>query len=366
MRGLSLALFLRDRLLFIVMALLIVLLSVSMLLLERERYPGLVELGTVFYFMMLALFFLGIWLAVDYIRQRAYFKQLLDAIQRSEELQATTIINATVTQEQKLVSRMLEEQNRAYLNELGKYRRQQELHNHFVLQWVHHMKTPVSVVDLLAQEVLHKQASAQEEQRLLALSLQEETDRMTRGLEMMLYTARLDKFEIDLHVKQTALHELARNVVNANKKLCIRHSIFPRIDGEVWVETDEKWMTFVLNQFVSNAIKYSKSKAGAKKIVFALEAFENGGGKLTVSDEGIGIAAHELPRIFDPFFTGENGRTTGESTGMGLYLAKQVCNRLGHSLSVSSVLGESTALTVTFEPRGIHLLGSHEGGSAAR
>lgn len=360
MRGLSLALFLRDRLLFIFMALLIILLSFSMLLLERERYPGLVELGTVYYFMLLALFFLGVWLAVDYVRQRAYFKQLIDAINRSEELKATSIIKTTVTQEQKLVSKMLEEQNRAYLNELGKYRRQQELHNHFVLQWVHHMKTPVSVVDLLAQEALQKPASTQEEQRLLALSLQEETDRMTRGLEMMLYTARLGKFEIDLHVKQTALHALARNVVNAHKKLCIRHSIFPRIDGESWVETDEKWMTFVLNQFVSNAIKYSKSKAGAKKINFTMEAFGNGGGKLTVSDEGIGIAPHELPRIFDPFFTGENGRTTGESTGMGLYLAKQVCSRLGHELSVTSVMGESTAMTVVFKPRGIHILGSQE------
>lgn len=362
MRGLSLALFLRDRLLFIFMALLLLLLSVSMLLLERERYPGLVELGVVYYFIVLGLFFLGTWLAVDYARQRAYFKQLIEAISRSDELQATRIIQSTVTQEQKLVSKMLEEQNRAYLNELGKYRRQQELHNHFVLQWVHHMKTPVSVVDLLAQEALQKTASTQEEQRSLALSLQEETDRMSRGLEMMLYTARLEKFEIDLHVERTPLHELARQVVNAHKKLCIRHSIFPRIEGEAWVETDEKWMTFVLNQFVSNAIKYSKSKPGPKKLVFTLEDFTNGGGSLKVTDDGIGIASHELPRIFDPFFTGENGRTTGESTGMGLYLAKQVCTRLGHEMSASSVIGESTTMTVTFKPRGIHILKSSSDG----
>ncbi len=356
MRGLSLALFLRDRLLFIIVALLIIALSISMLLLERERYSGFIELGTIYYFVVLALFFLGIWLAVDYLRQRTYFKQLLDAIKRSEELQATTIVQATVTMEQKLVAKMLEEQNRAYLNELGKYRRQQELHNHFVLQWVHHMKTPVSVIDLLAQEALQQSEALQPEHKQLALSVQEETDRMTRGLEMMLYTARLDKFEIDLHVKQIALQELVRSVINAHKKLCIRHSIFPRIDGEAFVETDEKWMTFVLNQFVSNAIKYSKGKPGAKKLMFQLESHRNGGGKLTVTDEGIGIAPHDLPRVFEPFFTGENGRATGESTGMGLYLAKQVCNRLGHVMAISSVLGESTTITITFEPRGIHIL----------
>ncbi|OMF28091.1 two-component sensor histidine kinase [Paenibacillus sp. FSL H8-0548] len=356
MKGLSLAFFLRDRLLFIMMALLIIGLSIMMLLLERERYASFIELNTIYYFIVLSLFFLGLWLAIDYLRQRAYFNQLLDAIERSDELQSAEIVQSTVTKEQKLVARLLAEQNRAYLNELGKYRRQQELHNHFVLQWVHHMKTPLSVIDLLAQQTLQQELTEQEDQKQLALSLQEETDRMTRGLEMMLYTARLDKFQIDLSIKQVALHEIARTVINAHKKLCIRHSIFPRIDGELWVETDEKWMAFLFNQFISNAIKYSKSKPGAKKLSFQLEPTSEGGGKLAIKDEGIGIAAHDLPRVFDPFFTGENGRTTGESTGMGLYLAKQVCNRLGHTLSIASILGESTTVNLAFQPRGIHIL----------
>lgn len=352
----TLVLFLRDRLLFIFIVCIIISLAICMFFLESERYPGLIEQGTIYYFIVLALFFLSLWLVVDYLRQRIYFKQLIEAIGRSEELKAVSIVRATVTHEQKLVVKMLEEQNRAYLNELGRYRRQQELHNHFVLQWVHHMKTPVSVIDLLAQDTLQQPQATQQEQQQLALSMQEETERMTRALEMMLYTARLDKFEIDLHVKQIALHELIRSVINAHKKLCIRFSIFPRIDGQVWVETDEKWMTFVLNQFVSNAIKYSKSKEGAKKLIFQLEAFSDGGGKFTITDEGIGIAPHDLLRIFDAFFTGENGRNEGESTGMGLYLTKQVCSRLGHELVVSSVLGEGTTVCVSFKPRGIHIM----------
>lgn len=350
----TLSLFLRDRLLFIVMALFIIGLSISLLLLERERYPGYIEEGTIYYFIVLSLFFLGVWLAIDYLRQRTYFKELTDAIEKSDELQAAKIVQSTITGEQRLVARLLEEQNRAYLNELGKYRRQQELHNHFVLQWVHHMKTPLSVIDLLAQQAQQQSAPSPEEHRLLALSVQEETDRMSRGLELMLYTARLDKFEIDLHIKQTPLHELARTVINAHKKLCIRHSIFPRVEGEAWVETDEKWMTFLFNQFVSNAIKYSKRKPGSKKLLFQMEALASGSGTVKVIDEGIGIAPHDLPRVFDPFFTGENGRTAGESTGMGLYLAKQVCSRLGHAMTISSVLGEGTSITLTFEPRGIH------------
>lgn len=347
--------FLRDRLLYVLSTMLIICLLIILLLLERERYPGFIELSTVYYFILLALFLLGMWLAIDYIRQRHYYRQLQEASERADDLQAASLVQSAVTLEQKLVIRLLEEQHRAYLNELGKYRRQQEQHNHFVLQWVHHMKTPVSVIDLLAQEALQQPPADDDAHKQLMDSMQEESDRLTRGLEMMLYTARLDKFEIDLHIKRLPLHELIRTAINAHKRLWIRHSIFPRIEGELWVETDEKWMTFVLNQFISNAIKYSKSKPGTKSLLFRLEAIVDGG-RMKVSDQGIGIATHELPRIFDPFFTGENGRAEGESTGMGLYLAKQVCGRLGHSLTVSSAIGEGTTFAIMYEPQGIHLL----------
>lgn len=350
------AFFIRDRLFHILICVFIIGLSVGFMTLERKRYPGVMEWGTISYFVLLALFFIGLWLAVDYVRQKDFFKQIWNALERSGDLGAATMIQSAATREQRLIVHLLEAQHSAYLNELGKYRRRQEQHNHFVLQWVHHMKTPVSVVDMLAQDALQQMPATKEEQKQLIESMKEEAERMARGLEMMLYTARLDKFELDLHLTKVPLHELIRVVINTHKRLCIRHSIFPRIEGEAWVETDEKWMTVVLIQFVSNAIKYSKSKPGAKKLVFHLETFENGGGKLCVTDEGIGIVPHDLPRIFDPFFTGENGRAAGESTGIGLYLAKQVCDRLGHRLSAASELGVGTTFIISFEPRGIHML----------
>ena len=356
-RGFSVFIFLKDRLLYVLNSVLIISLLIVLMLLERKRFSGFIELATMGYFVLLASLMVGAWLAIDYLRHRQYYNQLREALERSDDLQAATIVQAVVTQEQKLVARLLEEQHRSYLNELGKYRRQQELHNHFVLQWVHYMKTPVSVIDLLAQESKEHGSGSEEDREKLSISLQEETDRLTSGLEMMLYSARLEKFEMDLHINRTALHERIRTVINSHKRLCIRHSIFPKIEGEAWVETDEKWITFVLNQLMSNSIKYSKGKLGAKTLLFRLDVNEEGSGKLQVIDEGIGIASHELPRIFDPFFTGENGRTTGESTGMGLYLAKQVCSRLGHSLSANSVMNEGSTFTIGFEPRGIHRMG---------
>ncbi|MFK4303783.1 MULTISPECIES: HAMP domain-containing sensor histidine kinase [unclassified Paenibacillus] len=348
--------FIRDRFIYIGLYLIVIALGVGFMLLEKAHQPGRDDMGSIPYFIILSSFLLISCLIFDYIRQRRYYAQLRGALERSDELQATIIVQSSITSEQRMITFLLEQQYNAYMNELHNYRRQQEMHNHFVMQWVHQMKTPLSVIDLLAQEMIRQKYSKPVDMKQLSLSVQEETERMTSGLEMMLYTARLNKFEIDLHLRTTALHELIRSVINAHKRLCIRNSIFPSIDGEMWIETDEKWMTFVLNQFVSNAIKYSKSKSGNKTLKFWLKDNGMGGGILRVTDEGIGIADYDLPRIFDAFFTGENGRMAGESTGMGLYLAKEVCTRLGHGLSVTSVLGKGTTFTITFENSGIHMI----------
>ncbi|MDR4173943.1 sensor histidine kinase [Bacillus nitratireducens] len=357
MRMLPMALFLRDRLIYVLSVFLIISTGVCLMLLENARYPGLMDTSSIYYFVTVAVFFLILGLAIDYIRQREYYKQLRNAIERSDELHVEAIVLSAVTREQKLIARLLDQQISVYLSKLGTYRRQQELHNHFVLQWVHHMKTPLSVIDLLLQETAKEMPSSEKELKELSLSLHEEADRMSKGLEMLLNTARLEKFEMDLHLKKMSLHHVIRDALIAHKRLCIRHNVIPQIHGEVWTETDEKWMTVVLNQIVSNAIKYCKNKKGVKNLIFHLEQNTDTSSKLSITDEGCGIAPHDIPRVFDPFFTGENGRSTGESTGMGLYLAKQVCSKLGHELSVSSEFGIGTTFTITFQSHGIHFLG---------
>ncbi|MBW7455066.1 sensor histidine kinase, partial [Paenibacillus sepulcri] len=258
-------------------------------------------------------------------------------------------VRSGVTGDQLAVQRLLQAQHEAYMNELSRYRKQQEIHQHFIHQWVHQMKTPISVIDLMIQHAEQAQEENNSPSSTQSLSsIREETERLTRGLDMMLYTARLDKFELDVRIRTVPLHEIARRVVNSYKRLCIKYSIYPQITGEALVQTDEKWIAFVMNQLVGNAIKYSKHKQGTKKLLLLIET-ENGKTALKVKDEGIGIPAHDLPRVFDPFFTGDNGRLVEESTGMGLFLAKSVCGKLGHGLAVESVPGGGgTTLTISF------------------
>jgi len=118
------------------------------------------------------------------------------------------------------------------------------------------------------------------------------------------------------------------------------------IDESFIIATDIKWMKIVISQFVTNAVKYTFESG--KKIHLTAESTRHGV-LLTVRDEGVGIPTSDLNRITKAFFTGENGRLTGESTGMGLYIASEVCGKLGHILKVDSELGVGTTVTVLFE-----------------
>lgn len=349
--------FLADRIGFIAVYALNSLLIV--LVVELDLLGQGVALGrdNLLYMGLLSATGIVLYLAVSYARSRPFLRQLERQEAADGELEEALRLHGAATREQQAMQRFAANSYSRYVGRLEQYKLQQERHQTFVRQWVHQMKTPVSVIDLLVQQAA---ASGNDEAKALSDSIQEENERLAHGLDMMLHTARLEKFELDLHVKRVELVGAARGVINEHKKACIRCAIYPKIEADadaVWAETDEKWLEFVIGQLVTNAIKYAKPKKGAKTMTVSIRQTDEAC-KVSVRDEGIGIAEHDLPRLFDPFFTGENGRRVAESTGMGLYLAKQVCERLGHRLEVSSVPGVGTTATLILpRPESIHALG---------
>jgi signal transduction histidine kinase len=227
---------------------------------------------------------------------------------------------------------------RLYQHEAQALYAAEKRHLQFMNQWVHQMKTPLSVMQLLLQE----------EKELDKASVQEEMDRLKAGLDTVLMNARLDTFEDDMQIEQIHLRGIVSEIVTENKRLFISKRVYPEIDVDesYMVTTDRKWMKFILGQFLTNAIKYTFAP---NKKVFIQAKCHKGRLLLTIRDEGIGIPSSDLPRITKAFFTGENGRKTGESTGMGLYLAKEVCEKLGHQLSISSIRGEGTTVSLLFD-----------------
>jgi len=225
-----------------------------------------------------------------------------------------------------------------YQNEVQTLYTSQNRQLQFVNQWVHQMKTPISVINLLLQE----------DGELDRKSLAEEVSRIQSGLDLVLVNARLETFERDMNIERVSLKKIVQEVVTEHKRLLITNGIFPvfLIDESFIIATDIKWMKIVIAQFVTNAVKYTFESG--KKIYLTAECTGNGV-LLTVRDEGVGIPTSDLNRVTNAFFTGENGRLTGESTGMGLYIASEVCGKLGHILKIDSELGVGTTVTVLFE-----------------
>ncbi|MFP7299579.1 HAMP domain-containing histidine kinase [Neobacillus niacini] len=232
---------------------------------------------------------------------------------------------------------LLKSQYRQYQNGLHHYQNKLKNHIQFINQWVHQMKTPLSVIHLMIQD--------EDEPRFTAIG--DELDRMKKGLDMVLYTARLDEFEHDFYVEMLQLEKVVRSVTSSQKRLFIRNRVFPSVDVDpsLIIASDEKWLSFAITQIVTNGVRYT---TGDNQKIFFRGFKKNSNVVLEIEDEGVGIPKSDLPRVFDPYFTGENGRNFQESTGMGLFLVKQICDNLGHKVEVESTVTKGTTIRIIF------------------
>lgn len=199
----------------------------------------------------------------------------------------------------------------------------------FYTVWVHQIKTPI------ASMRLHLQNEDTELSRRLLTDL----SRIERYVEMVLTFLRLNSESTDYVFKEYDLDTIIRYNVKKfaqdfiNKKLRLVYEPL-----NVTVITDEKWLSFVIEQVLSNALKYTPS--GSITIILKPDK------QLCICDTGIGIATEDLPRIFENGFTGHNGRYDKKASGIGLYLCKRICSNLGHNISATSTVDEGTVITI--------------------
>lgn len=299
---------------------------------------------------------LAAYLAHGFLRQERFLRDLVNLVRPESPMEEAALVSAPATHEQKAFCDALAAGYGRFRGILIGYAKAEEMHRRFADRWVHHMKTPVSVMKLLIEQLrgcVGSVGSSEGRASEIALDMERENQRLQRGLDTFLSAARLEGFESDLHVEQVNLVEIARESLNAHKSEMIGSSVFPKLEIAVsspLVATDRKWIRFVLDQLITNGVKYRGPLLGggvskALTVSIAQNAAEY---RLAVRDEGIGIPPEDLPRVFDPFFTGRNGRLAPESTGMGLYLVRQVLHRLGHTIEVDSSLGKGSVFTVTF------------------
>ncbi|MGN5455871.1 MAG: sensor histidine kinase [Candidatus Kurthia intestinigallinarum] len=294
---------------------------------------GFRDMNTAIYSILITLMLTSTFLAARYIIRKRYYEKILQVPNTMEDALQSTGKTAEQIQSEEYVHELY----RIYQLEAQELYAAQNRHLQFMNQWVHQMKTPLAVLELMLQDP----------GELDKKGVQEEVERLKHGLEMVLMNARLDTFEEDMHIEKVDLKHLVMEVVNQNKRLFITNRVFPNVEiaEETLVMTDSKWMKFIIGQFITNAVKYTFEEG--KKVYITTETSANEV-KLHVRDEGIGIPSTDLKRVKKAFFTGENGRKSGESTGMGLYLADEICHKLGHTLTIDSAVDAGTTVTVTF------------------
>lgn len=287
----------------------------------------------ILYGVLLSTVVLALYLCYRYFQHRKLYRCLekLPASDGGEEL-LQPMGEAPLSQ---AVHELLCSYDQLFKHQLRQQQRGNEQHLVFMNRWVHQMKTPISIIQLLLQELEEPAAD----------SIQEELDRLGKGLEMVLYTARLERFEHDFSIEAVELQQIVNQVVASNRKLFISKAITPllQIREDLRVYTDAKWLRFLLDQIVVNALNYT---VGTGKVISISAEVREDDCELSVQDQGIGIVKEDLNRVFRPYYTGERGRQYYESTGMGLYLVKEVCELLGHEVKLQSEPGSGTIVTL--------------------
>lgn len=276
-------------------------------------------------------------LLIEYLNKKAFyqdFKKKLDSLDQKyliiEMLQEPNFLEA------KILMDSLYEIDKSMIEKINEYKNITQEFKEYVELWIHEVKLPVSSLTLIIHN--HKN---EENKKLL-----EQINRLDNYLEQILYYVRSENAEKDYLITKVNLSKVISNVALRNKDILLEKGIdFIVSDVDIEVLTDSKWLEFIINQIIDNSIKYSKEKKPFIKIVAKEEKNRI---DLAIYDNGEGIKDEDLPRVFEKTYTGSNGRNNKNSTGMGLYLVKKLCYKLGHKVSIKSKQKEFTCVIISF------------------
>lgn len=286
------------------------------------------------YFFLLSIFFFGAILCYRYERTKRLYQTLASS---SQELN-----NFQLAEEKAPIEKAYVQTIKKYMHICKEHQTQleREKSNYKIMinQWVHQMKTPLSVIWLICEN-----KKQENESRDILIEVERLHDKLTQVLNM----AKLDEAKHDLKIEKVNLYESGRKAINDLKNLFLQKGIFPvlEIQKAIFVYSDKKWIQFILHQFLSNAIKYSEKDT---KIIIKAKQNENEI-ILSVMDNGWGISKSDMPYIFDLFYTGKCTKSRGESTGLGLYMVKQIAGYLEHEVEAISIEGKGTEMQVRFK-----------------
>jgi signal transduction histidine kinase len=239
------------------------------------------------------------------------------------------------SQIEKIYNKTLKAAAKSMIEEAGQTREGLLFYKEYIERWIHEIKTPIAAIDFICQNHTTEETTR----------IDKELQRINYLVEQALYYARSEIVEKDYFVKHVRLFDVVQHTLLNNRSALLEQHFKLNIEeteDQIW--TDEKWLNYILGQILSNAIKYRNSKE--PKLHIYSRCTDNGI-RLFIEDNGIGISEAELPRIFEKGFTGNN-RSNSKSTGIGLYLCKKLCDKLGLIITAESEEGCYTRIILFF------------------
>jgi len=244
--------------------------------------------------------------------------------------------------EQRAYFHLMKEAMRSMTEQVAESHRDKKEYKEFIEQWAHELKVPITSIILGCENNLNDNT------RKILL----QTKQIEDYLEQVLYYARLGNVEKDYMIKDVCLKELVDEALSLSKHVLIQNKIIIKtkeLNHNIY--TDAKWLIFIINQIISNSVRYKKENPVLEFYGINMDNSI----QLEIRDNGIGIRDSEISRVFQKGFTGSNGRGRKNSTGIGLYLCKGLCNELGIDIKIYSELDKYTSVRLTFQTEHIEI-----------
>ena len=273
----------------------------------------------------------------DYFNRKKYYDNLfknLDGLDKKYFI--AEILESGDFIESNIIYSVLEECTKSMKDEVADLKRNINDYKEYIETWVHEIKTPIASARLILEN----------DEGYINKSVLEEIEKVEGFIEQVLFYARSSTVERDYIIKKIPLKNSINSVIRKNANILIEKRVKILLeDIEKKVYCDSKWIEFILQQIISNSVKYMDKDEKYIKIR-CLEKDKNI--ILKILDNGIGISEKSIEKVFEKGYTGENGRKYNNSTGMGLYLCKKLCLKLGLGISIKSKLGVGTEVTIVF------------------
>lgn len=323
--------FLKDKVITIIISVFVLLFLGALLKVTKTN-------SYLIFFVMLVL--VGAWVfcfCFEYFRKASFFKTITQSLETLDKAYLLSeMLDCPSFFEGELLYETLKISNKSMNDQIAIYKLAMEDYREYIETWVHEVKTPIASSKLIIENNPTR----------TTLSIGEELDKIDAFVEQALYYSRSNTVEKDYIIKEYNLQDLVSATVRKNSKILIENKIAVGIkELNHIVFTDGKWIDFILNQIISNSIKYKSDKPCIK--FFAKE--NDNSISLFIEDNGIGISRKDIKKVFEKSFTGENGRNFSKSTGIGLYLCKKLCGKLGLQIALYSEVG--TTVEIIF-PKG--------------